>query len=390
MGALKLPVNNVSYRTDFEVDLKKKGIDNVVPSSTVNTALKDTKSYQSSINSGSSFGFNDIVNAGVGATIFGALAQPVINRIKEAYEAKARSLGIGAYAEDPNSPSPDPKPLDAPIPEPKKPLEDLVPAKVPENSKLIEVLRQSSDNVGSISESLLYSNMYIVDSLNKINTSIEKLIEVTVLNGEVQQSYSDINLQLESTRHDVEVAYKEQGLQNHYDLIERYDSIIASSADFSHAFDLVSSRLGAVEGVNLLLERDLNTLDQRLTDEASSKADVKNLLETVIPKLDNLGVNIHRSENEIALTDSQLEHSIYKSTVSNITDLDGNVVANVSPRDAQTINDITSAKYRTDTNNFSMSDSDFDDMFDLSDIDISSIFQFSSKSDRLTNAINGA
>ena len=67
--------------------------------------------------------------------------------------------------------------------------------------------------------------------------------------------------------------------------------------------------------------------------------------------------------------DIEKERHTYEKTPQSIKDLDGETVAKMSPRDAQTVKDITQAKTATDTNNFELSESDIEDLFgDLPDI----------------------
>ena len=67
--------------------------------------------------------------------------------------------------------------------------------------------------------------------------------------------------------------------------------------------------------------------------------------------------------------DIEKERHTYEKTPQNIKDLDGETVANLSPRDAQTANNATQAKKNTDINNFELLESDIEDLFgDLPDI----------------------
>ena len=67
--------------------------------------------------------------------------------------------------------------------------------------------------------------------------------------------------------------------------------------------------------------------------------------------------------------DIEKERHTYEKTPQNIKDLDGETVANLSPRDAQTANNVTQAKKNTDINNFELLESDIEDLFgDLPDI----------------------
>lgn len=75
------------------------------------------------------------------------------------------------------------------------------------------------------------------------------------------------------------------------------------------------------------------------------------------------------SENGKGLLDIEKDRHSYEKTPQAIKDLDGETVANLSPRDAQTANNATQAKKNTDINNFELLDSDIEDLFgDLPDI----------------------
>ena len=75
------------------------------------------------------------------------------------------------------------------------------------------------------------------------------------------------------------------------------------------------------------------------------------------------------SENGKGLLDIEKDRHVYEKTPQAIKDLDGEPVANLSPRDAQTVKNITQAKKNTDINNFELLDSDIEDLFgDLPDI----------------------
>ena len=75
------------------------------------------------------------------------------------------------------------------------------------------------------------------------------------------------------------------------------------------------------------------------------------------------------SENGKGLLDIEKDRHAYEKTPQAIKDLDGETVAKLSPRDAQTANNATQAKKNTDINNFELLDSDIEDLFgDLPDI----------------------
>ena len=75
------------------------------------------------------------------------------------------------------------------------------------------------------------------------------------------------------------------------------------------------------------------------------------------------------SENGKGMLDIEKDRHTFEKTAQSIKDLDGQVVANLSPREAQAVNNATQAKKNTDINNFELLDSDIEDLFgDLPDI----------------------
>ncbi|QKG28772.1 hypothetical protein [Campylobacter sp. RM16187] len=81
------------------------------------------------------------------------------------------------------------------------------------------------------------------------------------------------------------------------------------------------------------------------------------------------------SENGKGLLDIEKDRHDYEKKPQTIKDLDGQDVANLSPRDAQTVKNITQAKTATDTNNFELDGSDIDDLFGNLP-DITELFKF--------------
>ena len=70
------------------------------------------------------------------------------------------------------------------------------------------------------------------------------------------------------------------------------------------------------------------------------------------------------SENGKGLLDIEKDRHAYEKTPQAIKDLDGETVANLSPRDAQAVNNATQAKKNTDTNNFELDGNDILNLFD--------------------------
>lgn len=85
--------------------------------------------------------------------------------------------------------------------------------------------------------------------------------------------------------------------------------------------------------------------------------------------------------------DIEKERHTYEKTPQSIKDLDGETVAKMSPRDAQTVKDITQAKTATDTNNFELLESDIEDLFgDLPDP--TDLFKFELPGETLTKILS--
>ena len=73
--------------------------------------------------------------------------------------------------------------------------------------------------------------------------------------------------------------------------------------------------------------------------------------------------------------DIEKERHTYEKTPQSIKDLDGETVAKMSPRDAQTVKNVSEARVATDENNFSLSDNDISGLFPEFP-DITTLFDF--------------
>ena len=73
--------------------------------------------------------------------------------------------------------------------------------------------------------------------------------------------------------------------------------------------------------------------------------------------------------------DIEKERHTYEKTPKSIKDLDGETVAKMSPRDAQTVKNVSEARVATDENNFSLSDNDISGLFPEFP-DITTLFDF--------------
>lgn len=122
------------------------------------------------------------------------------------------------------------------------------------------------------------------------------------------------------------------------------------------------------------LANNSTAIDKLRTVSKSTGGNDGDKISTAIGSLnENLGkINENLSsmkENGGKLAEIETERHEYEKTPQAIKDLDGETVANLSPRDAQTANNATQAKTATDTNNFELLESDIEDLFgDLPDI----------------------
>ena len=73
--------------------------------------------------------------------------------------------------------------------------------------------------------------------------------------------------------------------------------------------------------------------------------------------------------------DIEKERHTYEKTPQSIKDLDGEIVAKMSPRDAQTVKNVSEARVATDENNFELSDNDISGLFPEFP-DITTLFDF--------------
>lgn len=391
MGALKLSSSSSEKLTDaFNADLKKRFVDSSsTSSSSLSTAVSDAKKTYSSSSTVPTFGFNELVSAGVGASVFASLLDPAIVVVKNMYSKKMEDLKVGDFAEPatPVAPAvPEPSPTTSTLPTNSS---NLSPASSSGGVSILDILKISSDNVGSIAEVLLYSNNQIllsnkeiIKSNQDIATNINKLMEVILLNGEVQQAYSDINLELQYTLYDTDVAYKEQNLTNHTELMDKLNEVVTEGIDFDTLKSDLNSRMNAIDNVNNLLKDDVADLKN------SSNSDTENIKfkEDLLLKLGDLGVTIKRSENEISLTDKNLEKVNYELTPSSVSDIHGNDIVTASPLEIQTMKNIgvaTSTALENSTTADELGLDDFNDSFDLSTTDILKLFTFNGISDNL-------
>lgn len=115
---------------------------------------------------------------------------------------------------------------------------------------------------------------------------------------------------------------------------------------------------------------NLSKVTQELNLSRQGQTNVSRSILALNGNLGSMSDNLAQlKENGKSMLDIEKERHTYEKTPQNIKDLDGETVANLSPRDAQTVKDITQAKMATDTNNFELSESDIEGLFgDLPDI----------------------
>jgi hypothetical protein len=104
-------------------------------------------------------------------------------------------------------------------------------------------------------------------------------------------------------------------------------------------------------------------------------------------KLDNLGVTIHRAENEVALTDKKLEKVKYELTPVSVSDIHGNDTITASPIELATMKNLglaTSTALENSTTADELGLDDFNESLDFSVSDLLKIFKFNGISDNLT------
>lgn len=152
----------------------------------------------------------------------------------------------------------------------------------------------------------------------------------------------------------------------------------------------LASKVGQTTGLNKIsrglgsLERAFKTSVNNLAKEvakgsasiarSNDKSDISASVKSLKGSLDKLATvkdDLAKiSENGKGLLDIEKERHEYEKKPQTIKDLDGQDVANLSPRDAQTIKNASEARVATDTNNFELDGDDilglFDDLPDIS------------------------
>ena len=150
-------------------------------------------------------------------------------------------------------------------------------------------------------------------------------------------------------------------------------SLIGEIAKQNEILSRLVSKMGQNTGNKISrvlgsLERSLKSSIDKVSDGLKEVS--KNNGANISLAIGSLNQNLAKiSDSSKGRFDIEKERHTYEKTPQDIKDLDGETVANLSPRDAQTVKDITQAKTATDTNNFELLESDIEDLFgDLPDI----------------------
>lgn len=134
------------------------------------------------------------------------------------------------------------------------------------------------------------------------------------------------------------------------------------------------------------LERSLKSSIDKVSDGLKEVS--KNNGANISLAIGSLNQNLAKiSDSSKGRFDIEKERHTYEKTPQNIKDLDGETVANLSPRDAQTASNATQAKKNTDINNFELLESDIEDLFgDLPDP--TDLFKFELPGETLTKILS--
>ena len=134
------------------------------------------------------------------------------------------------------------------------------------------------------------------------------------------------------------------------------------------------------------LERSLKSSIDKVSDGLKEVS--KNNGANISLAISSLNQNLAKiSDSSKGRFDIEKERHTYEKTPQSIKDLDGEMVANLSPRDAQTANNATQAKKNTDINNFELLESDIEDLFgDLPDP--TDLFKFELPGETLTKILS--
>lgn len=169
---------------------------------------------------------------------------------------------------------------------------------------------------------------------------------------------------------------------------------LASKVGQTTELSKISRGLGSLERA---FKRSLDNLAKEVAKGSASiarsneKGDISASVKSLKGSLDKLATvkeDLAKiSENGKGLLDIEKERHEYEKKPQTIKDLDGQDVANLSPRDAQTIKNASEARVATDTNNFELDGDDILGLFD--DLpDINGLFNIELPSESLRKLMN--
>ena len=135
-----------------------------------------------------------------------------------------------------------------------------------------------------------------------------------------------------------------------------------------------SSNARKISGAISSLSTSLKSSIDRVSDGLKEVS--KNNGANISLAIGSLNQNLAKiSDSNKGRFDIEKERHTYEKTPQSIKDLDGETVAKMSPRDAQTVKNVSEARVATDENNFSLSDNDISGLFPEFP-DITTLFDF--------------
>lgn len=323
---------------------------NVASSNPLRNSTLNDKSFKSSLSSGAAASLSRaFFPAYVGFEGVNAMTNVALDM----YDEKFKELGLGKYAPSSVTPTPSvPTPKSADVPEP------IIPEPSPDypSDTLISVLKDSNYVSTAIARQLENSNNIALHGNSEISKSINALVSIISIQNEIN------------------ISYKEVELENSVNMSLLLSSIDSSISNLSGTIQSVSTLSQEIE--TAYNEQDLVNFDLllgKLQNIASNVSKVSTFLES--------GIQVKRTENEMALTTKQLEHITYETTEIQLDNL-GDSIPSATPQQMRAIKDAVVAKKNSDENTFELDNEDIDDIFNGMP-DISSIFAFTSKTSRL-------
>ena len=137
----------------------------------------------------------------------------------------------------------------------------------------------------------------------------------------------------------------------------------------------IQKQTEAINAVGDVLSKSMASLEKTISKSSGNGSgnEVATALNSLKDSLDQIATIKNEVgkilENGGKMLEIETERHNYETKSQVIKDLDGQDVAKISPREAQTIKNASQARVATDTNNFELLDSDLDDLFgDLPDI----------------------